>query len=319
MAENYSADCRLSYREFEQAIQEEILQYLDAGIYLKVYPVLKNNSLHLDGLIFGQDGHWISPYFYLQMYYSRYCDGEETEELAQEILERWRQTAWNQEMFPIEISYERCKNHIIYRLISLERNRELLEDIPYIPFLDLAVTFHYLVRKEEQGIGTVRVTNQLIEEWAIDHRKLMKLSMENTIQLFPCRVRSLSSVIDTLLEEPGEKQGWEDNLDWSACNPQEPLVLTNESGINGAGVLLYPKMLERIGDFLEDDFYLLPSSIHEIIVIKKTGSGDCGELEQIVSEVNSTCVEQDEILSDRIYRYSRKEKRMKIVGQNREI
>jgi hypothetical protein len=87
-------------------------------------------------------------------------------------------------------------------------------------------------------------------------------------------------------------------------------VLTNYKGINGASCLLYPEILDQIGDKLNADFYILPSSIHELILIIDDGKMNPISLREMVCEVNQTQVAADEVLSDQVYYYSREKQRI---------
>ena len=89
-------------------------------------------------------------------------------------------------------------------------------------------------------------------------------------------------------------------------------VLTNKIGINGAAVILYDNVLKMIAEELESDLIILPSSIHEVIVIKDDGA-DPDILKQIVCEVNLCEVTAVEVLSGNVYRYSRKENKLTIA------
>ncbi len=309
---------RLPYEEFSQKLQAVLSRKLAAGISVQVYSMLKNNSLYMDGLVFRQEGACISPIYYLQGYYDRYCQGEEVTDLAWEMIESWQQNNYIPELSGMENflnDFEKWKNTIVFRLVSRDRNQELLKEIPYIPFLDLAITFHCLVYKDGEGIGSLRVTTPLVEQWGMDNCRLMKLALTNTPHFFPEKLLPITDLLRELLfvpdshivslplEEPFPE-------DWN-----EPLAVTNDSGINGAAVILYPGFLAKMAEQLQDDLYLLPSSIHEMLVVKKEGEYDLQGLSSMVREVNGSCVSPDEILSDQVYLYERKGARVTLASQ----
>lgn len=82
------------------------------------------------------------------------------------------------------------------------------------------------------------------------------------------------------------------------------IILTNERGINGAAVILYPGCLKEIGEITGLDLYILPSSIHELLVIPDDGNVYTHELKHMIHEVNESCVVEEEVLSDQLYHYS---------------
>ena len=98
-------------------------------------------------------------------------------------------------------------------------------------------------------------------------------------------------------------------------------ILSNKSGVFGAVYLASPEVMEKISGLFPEGFYLLPSSVHEILVMPKDGNGPGQEktpfeLGEMVREVNRTCVERDEILSDRIYEYDRENGEIRQVPES---
>ena len=91
----------------------------------------------------------------------------------------------------------------------------------------------------------------------------------------------------------------------SAIDPMM-LILTNQYKIYGATTMLYPGILKKISDKLDSDLVLIPSSIHEFLVLPRTIHDDIPTLNSFINEVNSTEVTDEEILSDHVYIYSRK-------------
>jgi len=82
-------------------------------------------------------------------------------------------------------------------------------------------------------------------------------------------------------------------------------VLTNISRINGAACMLYEDVLSNFANSIDSDLYILPSSIHEVIIVPQVNNLDKTELCQMVKEVNAEGVADDEILSDHVYVYNR--------------
>ena len=76
--------------------------------------------------------------------------------------------------------------------------------------------------------------------------------------------------------------------------------------INGAAAILNDTARQEIAEKL-GDFYVLPSSIHEVMIVPKSTGRSLEELELMVRSVNSSEVEPDEVLSDHVYEYDAKE------------
>lgn len=211
-------------------------------------------------------------------------------------------------LFPLEC----CQERIYYRLVSMKMNGGLKDKIPCIPFLDMLVTFHVLIQGGEEQICSLRVTNEIAENWGIDTRVLYSLARNNTKQLFPEKVCRLRDMVEELCGEAGSRTEELSGLvqeRWYL----EPYVLTNRIGINGAAAVLYRGSLRRISDGFDGDCYVLPSSVHELLVLPVEEGTDLeGDLRRMVREVNDTYVSKEDFLSDKVYRYDRERDCIKI-------
>lgn len=299
----------LNYERFRTELQQSLYCRLPAGTELDIFPVLKNNSLHLDSLVIYQTGSQVSPNFYLQEYYEEYRSGKSVEELSEEIVLCWENSMnakWKKEM---DLSYENCRGQIIFRLVCAKRNQELLEEIPYIPFFDLAVTFYCLVSQDEEGIGSIRISNQLMEKWGVTTRILMEEASQNTPRMFPARCEPISRMLEQMLFRT------EESVDERKGEPaSEPYILTNRSGINGAAVWLYPGLLEEKAQYFGCSLYILPSSIHELLILADDSRIEEEALIAMVRQVNADCVNAEEFLSDNIYYYDREKKAICMIS-----
>ncbi len=205
------------------------------------------------------------------------------------------------------MDYDSCRQRIIYRLVHAGRNQELLEESPHIPLFDLAITFYVLVSKQKDEIGSIRITNAWMKVWEVDTTTLLQQAQENTPRIFPAKCCSLRSMLESLIFRTGEPE-----KDVFSPLPQEICVLTNSHGINGASVWLYPGLLARVAA-RSGDFYILPSSIHELLVVPRSMGMPREEMSAMVRQVNRECVEEEEFLSDHIYFYEKEADRVQIM------
>lgn len=301
---------KLNYQDFVQELRKTLLYFIPRDVQLDIHPVLKNNSLHLDGLVLRQDGQNMTPNFYLQDYYNQYSIGRTVDELAQDILHQWKEMEGISCRKLPDMTFANCRNYIVYRLVNAKRNQELLEEIPHIPFLDLAVTFYYLVEQNADGISSIRISNSLIEQWGVNIQTLMELASQNTPRLFPYQFHPLQQFLQTVF-------GVGKAYDMASQETIEvPIhLLTNTMGINGAAVWLYPDLLSKIAKVLGSNFYILPSSIHELLLLREEESITEEGLLEMVAHVNRACVLPAEILSDNIYLYDKEKNAVCIIEQ----
>lgn len=214
-------------------------------------------------------------------------------------------------------SPECCREKIYYRLVSMKMNKGLKDKIPCIPFLDLLVTFHVLIQSNEEQICSLRITNEIADRWGMDTRTLYSLARDNTNKLFPERIYRLRDMVDELCVVGGSGTGELEKLSEAIQGKwyMEPYVLTNRMGINGAAAMLYRGMLRLISDGFGGDCYVLPSSVHELLVLPiEEGMALEGELRRMVREVNDNYVSKEDFLSNRVYRYDRTRDSIKICS-----
>lgn len=297
----------MNYIQFQTYLVERLRELLSEDYRVEIHPVVKNNNLRLDSLVILTEGSSISPNFYLQHYYQRYLSEEEPEKLTEEIRMLYRRAQKEQEKIFSDLSLSACRNRIIYRLVSYRRNEDALQKIPHIPFLDMAITFHCLILEQEDGIGSIMVSLNLQDKWGLNTKELFQIAQENTPCLFPKQICRMEELLHEMIQESDNGQELIHKFGKSrkGKNWLNPYVVTNQKGINGATVILYPDCLKELAEICQGDFYVLPSSIHEVIVIPVKPNILAGHLGEMVREVNQNCVEIDEILSDHVYRYSK--------------
>lgn len=303
------------YGYFIQTILSMVTKRMGKEYTVSIYKVMKNNSLELDSLVLLKEGRSFAPNIYLQPYYEAYKQGTSLPELADRLCRIYME--YQVPVIEGEFSYtfEEMKQYIIYRLVSYERNKKLLEKVPHIRYLDLAITYHCLVRDDKDGIGTIRITNEHMRLWKIGMKDIHDHAAENTMSLFPPVIKDMEEMILGMISEEGGE------------NPTAPLheetsasflfndnilmksnmyILTNEKGINGASCILYPDVLQKFADRFYSDFYIFPSSIHEVILTPTADWSKGSNYALMVKEINETQVAPEEILSDHVYFYSRK-------------
>ena len=78
-------------------------------------------------------------------------------------------------------------------------------------------------------------------------------------------------------------------------------VLTNSSTMFGATKICDKFALRNIASVIGDDFLIIPSSIHEVIVLPYDKTMDPGDIDAMIREVNETQVSEQDRLSDHVY------------------
>ena len=299
----------MNYTDFLSYIKNKLSEDLSQTDVLHITPVTRNNNIVLDGLCIFRENSHVSPNIYLNPYYQRYLNGETKEDLLSEIKEIFFQHAECPKYLDYQIAsdFSKHKSQITYRLVNYQKNTKLLKEIPHIRFLDLAIIFYCLVGQTDDGIASLRITNQMIEEWNIKSRELYLAAVENMPRLFPACIRPIQELLYEMIEKT-PVPGLSLSEGFSACPSTEDIsssmyVMTSKNGINGAGTLLYPMVLQEFASSIQSDLYVLPSSIHEVILVPVTASSSSSQedLSVMVQEINQSHVAAEEILSDHAY------------------
>ena len=288
--------------------KEQILAGMKARIplaSLSIQSVVKNNNVQLDGLTIMEGGTNLSPTIYLNYFYETYQNGVEFSSILDTILHTYQS---NKPRGKIDTSfftdYANVRPHIAYKLIHYERNRLLLADLPHFRYLDLAIVFYCLVSSSPSGSATILIRKDHLRFWNISPTQLFDAAKENTPRLLSYDLRNMKDLMEELLA-PAHSTLSDPDIKKEDAAICPMYVLTNQNKLNGASCILYEHLLEHFADRLCCDLYILPSSIHEVILIPATSDTSYQELSQMVQEVNDTQVSPEEILSDHVYYFSR--------------
>jgi len=292
----------MEMKEFGVKVQKALTKKLGAAYDIRLQEVRKNNGVTLLGILILAKDQNVSPTIYLNSFWEAYEKGIPFATVIERILQIYEEDTpkenVNMEFFR---KFGQVKERICFRLISRERNEELLGKIPHIEYLDMAICFYYAYQSDLLGAGSILIYNNHLDMWNTTIEELYTLAKQNTPVLFPWEMTSLAATVQDLME-CGEELECEYGEFWSTLPMQ---VLTNECKIQGAVCILYPDLLKKLAEEAEKNFYVIPCSIHEVILLPDSGAENGEQLREIIKEVNRTQVEPEEVLSDNLYYYNR--------------
>ena len=309
-----------NYDEFKQAVAENIKDYLPAKYedsHVEVKDVIKNNNTVFDGLVVTSPDSNVSPTIYLNHYYEQYKNGKDIDDVIGDIADVYIENAVDRRLdISGIIDFESAKEHIVPRIVNAEENRELLADRPHQLMDDLAVTYH--IQLNQEGTASIAVTDKLMEMYDISVEELHEIAVANLEEQMPTSFRSMADVMkemffrEALKELDGDREAAMSMAEEMLPPGDDGLmyVLSNEQRLNGAAVALNEKAMEMVREQIGGDFFVLPSSLHELLIVPKSAGMELSELESMVREVNATQVEPDEKLSDHVYAYDSREKEL---------
>lgn len=279
----------MEYRDFEQSIIKQLRESFsqsNPGTEVNTVEVIKNNQVKLQGISVKFPDNNLAPVVYLDASWEAYQNGWPFKDILKKISESLKLPSPD-----ISIEKELIKFHpenIFFNIVGTKQNQDLLKTIPHCLKEDLAITYKLQIEKTITGTLSGQIDYRMLKSFNITQEELHARAMENTPKLFPAKFISMAEAIPFYPV------------------PDFMYVLTNTNNFNGASAMFYPNMKEKIRNQLGDNFYALPSSVHEMIVIPAKiaeSMGNIHELAGMVREINQTdVVEPEDVLADSAYR-----------------
>ena len=275
-----------SFTEFTAYMKEKIPAALPqeyAGAEISIHTVDKPSGRY-EGLTVLKPGQAGGYTVDLDLFYRLYLEGTPEKELVEKAAGIIQLPIPDCQPL-LDLDYEAAKENLCLRLAGACLNKKMLKDVPHQKICDLYVLC-YLTSTGPEGevMGTI-VTNQMLKKlFRVSEEKLFKDALHRTMERFPLETGQIG------------------------CSSM--LYMTNEHHVNGAAAILYPDALKNAAEQLGGNCYLLPSSIHEIILIPARDDYDIEGMENMVRQINRAQVDPTEWLSDHVYFYNAQEDRL---------
>lgn len=301
----------MSYEEFREIFVTEIRRQIGEEYRVILQTITKNNGISRDAVSIARGENKIAPVIYIESFYENFRKGNSVVRLAAILLENYRgiSEALLQTDTDFFSDYEKACGHIYCKLINIGMNREILKEIPYRTYLDLAVVYYYMYENTMQEQATILISSRHMELWGITEEELDRKAWENTVADLKPHFCPLRDIVKEYMEDPEEKNlRCEDAVMTVEENEERHLlpmyVLTNQKKVFGAICIRYPDMLRQLAEKIGGDFYILPSSVHECILVPADDLVTRDMLREMVTDINHTQVEPQEVLADQVYLYS---------------
>lgn len=308
----------MEYNQFLLKIQTELEKQLGESFHVRIQRVIKNNDTVLEGLVISKGEEHLSPAIYLNPYFEEFQRGMEMQEIIRLLLCIYEQNvniSFGNKKVEELVDFNNLRNKVVYKLINRESNQELLKEVPYEEFMDLAVVFYLILGESKNGQFTALIHNSHMISWGTTKEELYQLAKRNTPELLPAHIRNLKESIEELLKVDLEDFGGAGIINETLGEDWVPLyVLSNPRMTNGACCILYENFLEGFAEEQGADLIILPSSLHEVLLMPVGGDEISYEdLSSMVTEINQTEVPEEDRLSNQVYRYSRSSGTIEIV------
>ncbi len=295
----------MEFHVFTSCIKEMVEALCQDTDQVTIQKVLKNNTLELDGLTILKQGEAVSPTIYLNDFYKEYLNGKGLQEIVDQIIQIDK-TGRKQFGYPMEQfqNIEFMKSRIVYKLINQSRNKELLKQIPYRSYLDCAIVYYCSFDKIDGRYATTLIRYEHMNQWNLTEQELYDIAKRNTPIQHKAEIKNMKTMLSELFETEELQVETEELDEIFAEDTEIPMyVLTNQDRIFGAACILYQDCFHEFQN-QGINLYILPSSIHEVILVPDCKQIQEEELIKMVKEVNETQVEYEEVLSDNVYYYN---------------
>ena len=285
----------MNYQEFVERIADLLRDKMGGDYKIKITNVTKNNGIRLTGIIMMRESDRISPTIYLEEPYRQYLAGININTIVDGIAELYREQIINVNPdFSFFKDFRCVRDRVFHKVINYDKNRQLLEDVPHIRWCDLAVVFYYALDEKLFGTASILIHNNHLDMWEQTVGMLYNIAQDN----MKCRMPEILVPMSELIEEiTGTKISRKEDINL--------YVLTNRDKLYGASAMLYSDKVRELADRLRSDLMILPSSVHEVLLLPDDREQQYDFYRKMVEEVNTTQVEPEEILSYSLYRYSR--------------
>ncbi len=316
----------MSYEEFAEKIKKSLECYFDDGSCVRLCSVKKNNGIERCGVSMFSNNCNLSPTVYLEEYYTRYEQGEVPAQLIHEIITIFEENR-NKGNFDIGFftEFDGVRDRIMCKLINAKMNEDLLEMVPHIRYMDLAIVFFYLFpdedseerfgRPELDSRASILIYRSHLEVWGKTVDDLKNAAYENNRRMLDPGMLKMDDVMRRLMERDSTYRDCVNILEYENITlPREMVyfgqvmpqmyILTNKQRHYGATVMLYDGILKKVSEKIGSGYYVIPSSIHEVIVVPDGPETSVGFLKYLVKEVNRTELARTEVLSDSVYYYN---------------
>lgn len=302
----------MEFLNFTMLVREEVEKRTGECYKVRLDDVRKNNGVVLRGITVTQDDSNISPTIYLNSYYEEYIKGRATLiNVVNDVMDTYHRNKVNQSVdMRYFLNYESVRQKIIYKLVNTGKNKELLEDIPHIEFLDLSIVFQCLVAQEDFGRASILIHNVHLKLWDVSVENLYQAAKENTQQLQGYEIKGMTEVLQEIMCAEDSENFTEDNERSSFSGSVPMYVLSNKSRVDGAACMLYPNLIQDFAEAIQSSFYIIPSSIHELLLLPTRHLEESQEIKSMIREINDTQVSAEEILSYSLYLYDKEERRI---------
>ncbi|MBP3263643.1 DUF5688 family protein [Pseudobutyrivibrio sp.] len=297
----------MDYEQFKEQFTEDLKKNLEARGYdiasVDIAPSQKLNQDGYDAISVKLENSMMGPSGNFSNLFAAYEKTDDYDMVLNHATRMMDDAISNMPSYDANqlTDYDFIKDKLVLEAVNAEKNASLLEKVPHKDMEDIAIVYRVLLGQMDDGIASVVVTNEMLEKMDITKEQLHQDALISSPEIRPVEVNTLFGTIAELIPDAGfmiQADGPEDRI----------LVGTVADKHHGAGVIAYEGFLDEQAKKMGEDFYIIPCSIHEVLLVPESMAHDINALKDMISDVNSCEVPPEDILSDNLYHYDSKEK-----------
>ena len=294
----------MDYENFKEQFVEDVKEKLyeqGTEVDITVNTVNKLNESY-EAMTVKPEGSNIGVNIGIDKFYGATQDGISYDDVVDKAVKAISDGFLNQPQIDVAslTDYDQMKDKLVMEVVSAETNKEMLENVPHQNIEDMAVVYRFVLNSDDEGRASILATNQMIENMGVTPEQLHADALENAPRIKPAEIKGMGEV---LAEMMGVEQAEMMGLYPVRPEDEQIFVASVPDKVHGAGVLAYQDFMDQAAERAGGDFYILPSSIHEILIVPDNGKMGLSDLENMVKEVNATQVAPADKLTDNVYHY----------------
>ena len=294
----------MDYESFKEKFVEDVKDKLyeqGAEVSVKVNEVKKLNESYEAMSVTPEDSN-IGVNLPIDKFYGAFEDDRTYEEVVDKAVDVINKGLEQKPEIDVAslTDYSQMKEKLAMEVVSAEANKDILETVPHQNIEDMAVVYRFVLNDDTSSI---LVTNQLLESMGVTPEQLHADAMAYAPQNNPVEIKGMSEVMAEMMGvEQAEIMGFYP----MAPEDEQMYVATVPNKVHGASVIAYQDFMDKAAERAGGDFFILPSSIHEILIVPDNGKMNLKDLEALVKKVNATQVSPADKLTDSVYHYDSK-------------
>ncbi len=302
----------MNYEQFKEQFTEDLKKNLEANGHgiesIDIVPNQKLNQGDYDAITVRLENFFMGPSGNLSNLFTAYEKTGDYNMVLDHATKMMDEAISNLPSYYASqlANYDFIKDKLVLEAVNAEKNASLLEKVPHKNMEDIAIVYRAILGQMEDGNATVLITNAMLDTMDVTKEQLHADAMISSPEVRPVEVKTLFATVDELLPDV--------DLGLPIGGPEDQvLVATVSDKHHGAGVIAYDKFLDDMAEKMAGDFYIIPCSIHEVLIVPEAMAHDVEALKDMISTVNSCEVPPEDILSDNLYHYDSKERLFEIT------